>query len=123
MYSKTRASTIKMLKELDLLQFFNTFPKGLDTVAGKAGNNLSGGQKQMIALIRSLLQNKSILLLDEPSSSLDKKNKQIFIDLIKKLKNKTIIINTHDENLFDIFDDIIDIENVKKGMYNRNLNK
>lgn len=114
----TRKSSIGMLKELDLLHFFNAFPKGLDTMAGKGGNNLSGGQKQMISLIRSLLQNKSILLLDEPSSSLDKKNKQIFINLIKKLKNKTIIINTHDEHLFDIFDDIINIEHVKNKKRN-----
>jgi len=110
----TRESTISVLKDLDLMQFFNVFPKGLDTMAGKGGGNLSGGQKQMICLIRSLLQNKHILLLDEPTSSLDKQNKQIFVNLIKKLKNKTIIINTHDENLFDIFDDIINIEHVKK---------
>jgi ATP-binding cassette subfamily C protein LapB len=110
----TRESAISVLKDLDLMQFFNAFPKGLDTMAGKGGGNLSGGQKQMICLIRSLLQNKHILLLDEPTSSLDKKNRQIFVNLIKKLKNKTIIINTHDENLFDIFDDIINIEHIKK---------
>ena len=106
-------SVNKILKELDLLTFFNSFPQGLDTIAGKGGSNLSGGQKQMIALIRSLLQNKKIILLDEPSSSLDNKNKQIFMNLVKKLKNKTIIINTHDDKLFEICDKIINIDHIK----------
>jgi ABC-type bacteriocin/lantibiotic exporter with double-glycine peptidase domain len=108
-----KESVNKILKELDLLTFFNSFPKGLDTLAGKGGNNLSGGQKQMVALTRSLLQNKNIILLDEPSSSLDDKNKQIFMNLVKKLKNKTIIINTHDDKLFEICDKIINIEHIK----------
>lgn len=109
----TRMRIVKLLKELELDQFFDSFPQGLDTLAGKNGNNLSGGQKQMIALIRSLLQNKSILLLDEPTSSLDKKNKIIFINLIKKLKNKTIVINTHDETIYYLFDQIIDLDEIK----------
>lgn len=87
--------------------FFKIFPDGLNTIVGKEGNKLSGGQKQIIALIRSLIQNKKILLIDEPTSSLDKKTKKVILDLINKIKNKTVIIVTHDDLLNGMFDDII----------------
>jgi ABC-type multidrug transport system fused ATPase/permease subunit len=111
----TKESTISILKSLDLISFFDSFPQNLDTIAGKGGNNLSGGQKQMIALIRSLLQNKKIILLDEPSSSLDILNRKIFMNLVSRLKDKTIIINTHDKNLYPLFDQIIDLAEIKSG--------
>ena len=85
-YSK--AEIEQRLKKLGLITFINSFPKGLETRVGKEGSNVSGGQKQFIALIRALIQNKIILLLDEPSSSLDTKNKNIFIQLIKSIKER-----------------------------------
>ena len=111
--SHTKESTINLLKSFDLISFFDSFPQKLDTIAGKGGNNLSGGQKQMIALIRSLLQNKKIILLDEPSSSLDTSNRIIFMNLVAKLKNKTIIINTHDQKLYPLFDQILNLDDIK----------
>jgi ABC-type multidrug transport system fused ATPase/permease subunit len=102
------------LKDFGLLDFFNTFPDKLNTVVGKEGSLLAGGHKQLILLIRAIIQNKSIFLLDDPSSGLDQKNKNIFMDLIKNIKNKTIIVATHDKQLFSLFDKTIDILDHKK---------
>ena len=68
-------------------------------MAGKAGNNLSGGQKQITFLIRELIGDKKIFILDEPTSALDENNKELILDLIKKIKGKTVIIITHDMDL------------------------
>lgn len=104
---------IKQIDNMGILSFFDNFPDKFDTKVGKEGSFLSGGQRQFIVLLRSILQNKAILLLDEPTSSLDAKNKNIFMDIIKKLNNKTIIISTHDTQISKIFDRIIDITKYK----------
>ena len=99
---------VDKLNKLNLTEFIDTFQDGLHTIVGKEGSSVSGGQRQFISFIRSIIQNKSIILLDEPSSSLDQKSKQIFIGLIKSLNDKTIIITTHDKDLLPIFNTIID---------------
>lgn len=110
----TKEEIIKKLEELKLLTFINSFPNKLDTIVGKEGSKLSGGQRQFVALIRAIIQNKSILLLDEPSSSLDKKNKKLFIELMNNLRGKkTIIISTHDVEIMQLFDKKIDVMNEK----------
>lgn len=65
-------------------------------------NELSGGEKQRVAVARALINNPSVILADEPSGSLDSQNKeelhQLFFDLRKEL-GQTFVIVTHDENL------------------------
>ncbi len=63
---------------------------------------LSGGEKQRVAIARAIINNPDILLFDEPTASLDKKNSYQFIDILENLKKdgKTIVISTHDI-LFD----------------------
>ena len=76
-----------------------------------SGENLSGGEKQRIALIRALFRDNSLMLLDEPTSALDLKNERIIINLLKKIsKNKIIIISTHKLNLLKHFDKIIHLD-------------
>ena len=98
---------MRIAKQLGLESFFDQFPLKLKTNVGKGGSNLSGGQKQFVSLIRATLQNKKILLLDEPTSSLGEKSKFLLMDILKKLKNKTIIVVTHDKDLNQIFDTTI----------------
>lgn len=105
--NKTEKDVDKYLNQINFSEFFNLFPKGIRTVVGKEGSKLSGGQKQLIAIVRALLQNKSIILLDEPTNSLDVQTKKIIADLILKIKNKTILIVTHDQSILDLFDDFI----------------
>jgi ABC-type multidrug transport system fused ATPase/permease subunit len=97
----------EFLKSINFYDFFQKFEGGLQNKVGKEGKNLSGGQKQIIAILRSLLQNKSIILLDEPTSSLDPNTKASVIKLLKNIKGKTLIVVTHDEMLYEVFDDMI----------------
>ena len=65
---------------------------------GNDGIKLSGGQRQMVWIIRAMLRNPSIIIFDEPTSALDKENKSNIIKVIKEIgKNKTILIISHDE--------------------------
>ena len=86
----------------ELLQFM-----GLNERASHKPNELSGGEKQRIAVARALMNNPSVILADEPSGSLDTKNKeelhQLFFDLRDKY-GQTFVIVTHDESLAAITD-------------------
>jgi ABC-type multidrug transport system fused ATPase/permease subunit len=111
---RTEKEIVEKLNQLKLIEFFDQFPNKLDTLAGKEGSKMSGGQRQFVAFIRAIVQNKSIILLDEPTSSLDQKSKQLLIDLINRIKDKTIIVSTHDKQLLPLFDTVIDINEMKK---------
>ena len=86
----------------ELLEFM-----GLADRAQHKPNELSGGEKQRVAVARALVNNPAVILADEPSGSLDSKNKQelhqLFFDLRDKF-GQTFVIVTHDENLAQITD-------------------
>ena len=87
---------------LDILQFM-----GLTERASHKPNELSGGEKQRIAVARALINNPAVILADEPSGSLDTHNKeelhQLFFDLRARF-GQTFVIVTHDEGLAKITD-------------------
>lgn len=95
---QTRDEAIKLakgyLKEINLENKINEYPK-----------NLSGGEKQRVAIIRALMEKPKILLLDEPTSSLDPQMKKEVLELISKLKdyNMTIIVVSHELNFVKDF--------------------
>jgi ABC-type multidrug transport system fused ATPase/permease subunit len=97
----------ELIKYYNLDDFFKSFKDGLNTIVGKNGEKISGGQKQLIFILRAIFQNKKIYLFDEPTSSLDSYYKKILINLLSKNKNKTIMIVTHDNDLIKIFDNTI----------------
>lgn len=74
-------------------------------------DNLSGGEKQRIAIARSLISNTSVILADEPTGALDEQNGHMIMELFKQMKNmgKTIIIVTHDIDVAKKCDYIINI--------------
>jgi ABC-type bacteriocin/lantibiotic exporter with double-glycine peptidase domain len=76
---------------------------------GVSGSNLSGGQKQMVNFTRSLLKDAPILILDEPTSALDANTKKMVLELIKKLRNKTVIIITHDKAIVPCVDKVYEL--------------
>ena len=84
---------------IDILNTFKiSFDLDLDSSVGIEGNSISGGQRQMVWLIRSLLRPCSVLILDEPTSALDHINKKLVNSIIKKISvGKTVIIVSHDE--------------------------
>ena len=87
---------------MELLDFM-----GLAERAKHKPNQLSGGEKQRVAVARALVNNPSVILADEPSGSLDSQNKaelhQLFFDLRDKM-GQTFVIVTHDETLASITD-------------------
>lgn len=77
-----------------LLEYF-----GLEGLAGRFPETLSGGEKQRIAVIRALVNNPKIILADEPTSSIDEENSQLLIDLLKKInveRNVAVLLTTTD---------------------------
>ena len=93
-------------------KFINSLPQNMLTIVGEEGVNLSGGQKQLLGWIRALYHNPQFLILDEPTSSLDKENRDFIYKLINQLKEKTIIfiISHHLEDLKNITEDIYKLE-------------
>jgi len=108
--AKTKESEAKKKasKLLDML--------GLSSRIGHKPNELSGGEKQRVAVARALINNPSVILADEPSGSLDTENKselhQLFFDLRDKL-NQTFVIVTHDESLAKLTDRTVHMKDGK----------
>lgn len=88
----------KVLKDLNL-----------DVDLNKKIFKLSGGEQQRIAIARLILQNKPIILADEPTASVDPKNRDIILDTLKKLnkEGKTIVLVSHDDYVIEHTDRII----------------
>ena len=76
--------------------FIKKLDKGFDTIVGENGTRLSGGEKQRISIARAFLRNSKIILLDEPTSSLDSETEDKIQLALKKLtENKTTIVIAH----------------------------
>lgn len=92
--NKINETMKKMKLSQNIIKIFN---EKMDQPMGVDGVKLSGGQRQIVWIVRAMMRNTSILILDEPSASLDKENKKIILDTIKEVgKNKTVIIISHD---------------------------
>lgn len=100
LYGNTRVSreeVEELLKEIGLYQEFTKHTNGLDTKVGKNGSVLSGGQRQLVWCLRVMLSNPEVLILDEPTSSIDEKSKKTLRSLLDRfMKDKTVIMVTHD---------------------------
>lgn len=95
-------------KKFKLYDFINTLPNKFDTIINERSNNISGGEKQKISLVRTFIKNPNVIILDEPTSALDQMSINGLKSILKDLKsNKIIIIVTHDSSLFDISDEIL----------------
>ncbi|MGA9269995.1 MAG: peptidase domain-containing ABC transporter [Lutimonas sp.] len=88
---------LEIIRLLEMDDFIENLEQGCNTLIGESGVNLSGGQRQRIAIARALYRRPQILLLDEPTSSLDAQSENSMIRAIESLKNegKTVIIVSH----------------------------
>ncbi len=92
----TRDEVIDAARAAHILGFIESLPKGWDTVVGERGLKLSGGEKQRVAIARTLLKNPSILILDEATSALDTKTeKAIQAELMEISRDRTSLIIAH----------------------------
>lgn len=105
---------LQALRDSALDYDMEKFPDGLDTIVGENGKNLSGGQKQRIAIARALIHRRSVLLVDEGTSALDKDNARTIENCLLKNPNLTLILISHnlDGEQREKFDCIYDLGNL-----------
>ena len=109
-----KEDVIEILNRLKVMNVFKKLPHGLDTMAGSRGENLSGGQRQIIYLLRSYLSNKPITIMDEPTAAVDAFHKKYVIQMINEMSKKTtLIVVTHDSEFSATFPVKIYIEGGK----------
>ena len=112
---------VEICKMIRIHNFIMNLEKGYDTILRENSTNISGGQKRLISLARTVLKPADILLFDEISSSLDPNTTKSIINTLKKLKKEhTIIIITHKKEIMEIADKTIIISNGQKAGENTN---
>ena len=109
-----RASDADMLKAARLAgveQFVNLHPMGFDMPVGERGQALSGGQKQAIAIARALLHEPNMLIMDEPSNSMDNATEEQFKrQLTQVIEGRTLLMVTHKMSLLSLVDRLIVVD-------------
>ena len=94
-----------------LLDMVNSHPRGFDMTIGERGESLSGGQRQSVAIARAFINSPNILLLDEPTGSMDFSTEEgVKKRLREHAKGKTMIVITHRTSLLDLVDRLIVID-------------
>ena len=89
-------NTITFCKRFGFEKYFQQLPQGYVTMLGEDGINISGGQQQLISFARALYRNPQVLLLDEPTSSMDREIEGFTLDVLDSYKaNSMIILVTH----------------------------
>ena len=97
-----------------LQELVGNHPNGFDMLIGERGESLSGGQRQSVAIARAFVHEPSVLLLDEPSSSMDSSTEEALkARLTAYAKGRTMILITHRNSLLDLVDRLIVIDRGK----------
>ncbi|MEX2450512.1 MAG: ATP-binding cassette domain-containing protein, partial [Rhodospirillales bacterium] len=108
---------LKAAEEAGVHQFVIDLPDGYATDIGESGANLSGGQRQRIAIARALVGDPPVLILDEPSSSLDRQAEQeLRRTLVEIGRDRTVIIVTHSPILLAACNDLIALDRGKVAL-------
>ncbi|UCD75511.1 MAG: ABC transporter ATP-binding protein [Phycisphaerales bacterium] len=104
-------------------EFIADMPDGYDTIIGERGDTLSGGQRQRIAIARAAIRAAPILVLDEPTASLDKRNASLVREALRDMRPGRIsFIIAHDLSTVEEADEIVYLEDgriLERGTHNR----
>jgi ATP-binding cassette subfamily B protein len=91
-------------------EFIRHLPEGYDTQVGERGMRLSGGERQRISLARAFLKNAPVLILDEPTSSVDVHTEALILDAMRRLMNgRTAFMIAHRLSTLDVCDERIEL--------------
>ena len=102
------ARLVKVSTMAGLTDLVNRHPQGFDMQVGERGASLSGGQRQAVAVARSMVHNPSIMILDEPTASMDNASEEHIKKMLSEyVKNKTMLVVTHKMSLLSLVDRII----------------
>ena len=106
-----RARVIEALRGANLLDFALGLPQGLDTVIGHNGNQMSGGQRQRLAIARAIFKDAPILILDEATSALDAESERLVQDALERLmQGRTSLVIAHRLTTIERADRIVAME-------------
>ena len=105
---------IKAAERAGLTEFINRHPSGFDMQISERGDSVSGGQRRCIAVARALIHEPSLLLLDEPTGSMDNSTESIVKAQLKEFSaGRSMLVVTHRNSLLDLVDRIIVVDGGK----------
>lgn len=105
------AEVMESIRAAGAEAFVAAMPEGLDTIVGERGAKLSGGQRQRIAIARALVTRPSLLVLDEPTASLDPTSEREICETLGKLRGRvTIVAISHQAAIASIADRVYRVE-------------
>ena len=121
---------IKAVELAGISEFIASLPEGLATPVSEGGKSLSGGQRQSLFLARALLREPEVLLLDEPTSSMDRLTERQVLENLRRYldadPSRTIILSTHRQSMLGLVDRVIVIDKgriISDGPKNKVVNQ
>jgi len=103
---------IEISKLAGVHEFLGRHEAGYDLIVGERGEGLSGGERQSVTLARALISDPHIMIMDEPTNSMDRQSETQFIKRIKGIvEDKTLIVITHKMALLELVDRVIIVDN------------
>ncbi len=107
----TDKDVIEIINDIGINDLYSNLEHGYNSKVGVGGDKLSGGQRQMVHILRCFGKKNKIIILDEPTSSMDVYTKSLIMKAIKKLSNNcTLIIITHDKELLQLVEKVVVIK-------------